>query len=93
MRTFINDQASVKERRNHVVRCSTKVFTEKGCGRTNVRELAKARDMSADVLYHYSGSEEEISRYVKGEADPNLTAIDVDNKTGVGNRHRKEWFK
>jgi len=93
MRTFINDQASVKERRNHIVRCSTKVFTKKGCGRTNVRELAEARDMSADVLYHCSGSEEEAPRYVKEETDPNLTAIDVGNKTGVSNRHRKESFK
>jgi hypothetical protein len=58
-----------------------------------VRELAKASDMSADVLYHYSGAEEEIPRCVTEQTDPNLTAIDVDNKTGVGNRHRKESFK
>jgi hypothetical protein len=93
VRTFSNDQALVKERRNHIVRCSTEVFTKKGCGRTNVRELAKAREMSADAPYHCFGSNEETPRYAKEQTDPNLTAIDVDNKTGVGNRHRKESFK
>jgi len=56
VRTFSNDQALVKERRNHIVRCSTKAFTKKGYGRTNVRELAEARDMSPDAPYHCFGS-------------------------------------
>jgi AcrR family transcriptional regulator len=60
LRTFSNDKALVKERRNHIVRCSTKVFTKKGYDRTNMRELAKACDMSAGALYHYFGSKEEI---------------------------------
>jgi len=60
IRTFSNDKALVKERRNHIVRCSTKVFTKKGYDRTNMRELAKACDMSAGALYHYFGSKEEI---------------------------------
>jgi AcrR family transcriptional regulator len=60
IRTFSNDQALVKERRNHLVRCSTRVFTRKGYDRTNMREFAKACGMSAGALYHYFGSEEEI---------------------------------
>jgi AcrR family transcriptional regulator len=60
IRTFSNDEALVKERRNHIVRCSTKVFTKKGYDRTNMRELAEACDMSAGALYHYFGSKEEI---------------------------------
>jgi len=60
IRTFSNDQALVKERRNHIVRCSTRVFTKKGYDRTNMRELAKACSMSAGALYHYFGSKEEI---------------------------------
>jgi AcrR family transcriptional regulator len=60
IRTFSSDQALVKERRNHIVRCSTKVFTKKGYDRTNMRELAKACNMSAGALYHYFGSKEEI---------------------------------
>ena len=60
IRTFSNDEALVRERRNHIVRCSTKVFTKKGYDRTNMRELAKACEMSAGALYHYFGSKEEI---------------------------------
>jgi AcrR family transcriptional regulator len=60
IRTFSSDEALVKERRNHIVRCSTRVFTKKGYDRTNMRELAKACEMSAGALYHYFGSKEEI---------------------------------
>ncbi len=60
IRTFSSDEALVKERRNHIVRCSTKVFTKKGYDRTNMRELAKACEMSAGALYHYFGSKEEM---------------------------------
>jgi len=60
IRTFSSDEALVKERRNHIVRCSTKLFTKKGYDRTNMRELAKACEMSAGALYHYFGSKEEI---------------------------------
>lgn len=60
IRTFSSDEALVKERRDHIVRCSTKVFTKKGYDRTNMRELAKACEMSAGALYHYFGSKEEI---------------------------------
>ena len=93
VRTFSNDQALVKERRNHIVRRSTKVFTKKGYDQISVHESAKACDMSAGALYHCFGSKEEIPGHVKEQTDPNLTAIDVDNKTGIGNRHRKESFK
>jgi AcrR family transcriptional regulator len=60
IRTFSSDEALVSQRRSHIVRCSTKVFTRKGYDRTNMRELAKACDMSAGSLYHYFGSKEEI---------------------------------
>jgi AcrR family transcriptional regulator len=60
VRTFSNDEALVKVRRSHIVRRSTKVFTKKGYDRTNMRELAKACEMSAGTLYHYFGSKEEI---------------------------------
>jgi len=60
IRTFSGDEALVKERRSHIVRCSAKVFTKKGYDRTNMRELAKACEMSAGALYHYFGSKEEI---------------------------------
>jgi AcrR family transcriptional regulator len=60
IRTFSNDEALVKERRDHIVRRSTKAFTKKGYERTNMRELAKACEMSAGALYHYFGSKEEI---------------------------------
>jgi len=60
IRTFSNDKTLVKERRNHIVRCSTRVFTKKGYDRTNMRELAKGCEMSTGTLYHYFGSKEEI---------------------------------
>jgi len=60
IRTFSSDESLVKERRNHIIRCSTKVLTKKGYDRTNMRELAKACEMSAGTLYHYFGSKEEI---------------------------------
>lgn len=60
IRTFSNDEALVKERRSHITRCSTKLFTKEGYDRSNMRELAKACQMSAGALYHYFGSKEEI---------------------------------
>lgn len=58
--TFSSDEALVKERRNHIVRWSTKVFPKKGYDRTNMRELAQACRMSAGTLYHHFGVKEEI---------------------------------
>lgn len=60
IRTFSSDEALVKERINHVIRCSAKVLTNKGYDRTNRRELASARMMSTDTLYHYFGSKGKI---------------------------------
>jgi AcrR family transcriptional regulator len=60
VRTFSSDEALVNERRDHIIRCSTKLFTKNGYQRTNMREFAKACDMSAGALYHYFGSKEEI---------------------------------
>ena len=60
IRTFSSDEGLVKERRNHKVRCSTKVFIKKGYDRTNMRELAQTCKMSAGTLCHYFGSKEEI---------------------------------
>jgi len=60
IRTFSSDEALVKERRMHIVRCSSKVFVKKGYGVSNMREIAKACQMSSGSLYHYFGSKEEI---------------------------------
>lgn len=60
IRTFSNDEALLKERRDHIVHCSTKVFTKKGYDRTNMRELPKACGVSAGAFYHYFGSQEDM---------------------------------
>jgi AcrR family transcriptional regulator len=60
LRTHSNDEALVKERRNHIVHCCTRVFAKKGYSHSSMRELAKACEMSIGNLYHYFGSKEEI---------------------------------
>jgi TetR/AcrR family transcriptional regulator, cholesterol catabolism regulator len=60
LRTFSNDEALVKERRMHIVRCSSKVFVKKGYDVANIRDIALACQMSSGSLYHYFGSKEEI---------------------------------
>jgi AcrR family transcriptional regulator len=60
LRTHSNDEALVKERRNHIVHCCTRVFAKRGYSHSNMRELARACDMSIGNLYHYFGSKEQI---------------------------------
>ncbi len=60
LRTRSNDEALVKERRNHIVRCSTRVFAKRGYSHSSMRELARACEMSIGNLYHYFGSKEQI---------------------------------
>jgi len=60
IRTHCNDEELVKERRDHILRSSTKLLCKQGYHRTNVREIAKACDMSIGNLYHYVGTKEDI---------------------------------
>lgn len=60
IRTFSRDKDLVKKRRSHITRCAIRAFTKKGYGRTNMREIAEACEMSFGTLYHYFGSKEEI---------------------------------
>ena len=60
LRTHSNDEALVRERRTHIVHCSTRLFAKKGYSHSNMRELARACDMSIGNLYHYFGSKEQI---------------------------------
>jgi len=60
LRTHSNDEALVKERRTHIVHCCTRIFAKRGYSHSNMRELAKACDMSIGNLYHYFGSKEQI---------------------------------
>lgn len=64
IRTFSNNEALVKERRDYIALCSTKLFTKKGYEKTNMREVAKACELSIGSLYHYFGSKEEILYYL-----------------------------
>lgn len=60
IRTFSADEELVKKRRDHIVRCATKICTKQGFNRTTMREIAKACEMSGGTLYHYFGSKEDI---------------------------------
>ncbi len=60
VRTYSNDEVLVRERRLQIIGGATKVFVKKGYGRTNMREIAKACNMSMGALYHYVGSKEDI---------------------------------
>ena len=60
MLTFGSAEASVREHRRHMALFSTRVLARKGYDRTNIREMAKACEMSIGTLYHYSGLGEEI---------------------------------
>jgi len=60
MRTYSHDETLVKLRRMQIIQGAAKVFVEKGYGRTNMRELAAACNMSIGALYHYVGSKEDI---------------------------------
>lgn len=55
IRTYCGDEALVNVRRMQIIQGAIKVFVEKGYSRTNMRELAKACNMSIRSLYHYVG--------------------------------------
>jgi AcrR family transcriptional regulator len=60
VRTFSNDTALVKERRNHIVKIATELIATRGYNNINTRELADALGMSTGGLYHYIGSKADI---------------------------------
>lgn len=60
IRTYCSDEALVNTRRMQIIQCAVKVFVKKGYDRTNMRELAKACNMSIGSLYHYVSSKNDI---------------------------------
>jgi AcrR family transcriptional regulator len=60
IRTFSVNEDLVTERRTQIIRGALKVFIRKGYARSNMREVAKACEMSAGNLYHYFGSKGDI---------------------------------
>jgi len=60
VRTYSKDEALVKNRREHIINCSIKLFLQKGYEETTTRELADACGISKGALYLYVGSKEDI---------------------------------
>ena len=67
-RTFSENEELVQKRRLEVARSASKVFTKKGYHQTNMRELAKACNLSTGILYHYFGSKEDILWMILSQA-------------------------
>jgi len=75
VRTYSNDEALVKARRMQIIQGATRLFVKKGYDRTNMREVAKACNMSMGALYHYVGSKEDILYLIIDHGLSNLTAF------------------
>lgn len=60
LRTYSNDPELVDSKRNEIVEKATKIFVKKGYHEVNMRELAKAVNMSVGTIYHYIGSKQDI---------------------------------
>lgn len=60
MRTYSRDMDLVKERREHIRKCTTSLFVKKPFHKTNMREVEEACGMSRGALYNYVGSKEDI---------------------------------
>jgi len=60
IRTYSPDKELVEEKREHIVKCARDIFAKNGYHKTTLREIMKACDMGAGVLYHYIGTKEDI---------------------------------
>jgi AcrR family transcriptional regulator len=75
VRTYSNDEALVKARRMQIIQGATRLFVKKGYDRTNMREVAKACNMSMGALYHYVGSKEDVLYLIIDHGLSNLAAF------------------
>ena len=85
IRTYCGDEALVNERRMQIIRCGIKVFAKKGYDRTNMRELAKACNMSIGALYHYVGSKDDILYLIIDHGLSKLAELVEDFSSRSGN--------
>ncbi len=60
IRSVITDEALIKEKRGQIIRCTLRLFVEKGYNRTTARDLLKACKMSQGGLYSYIGTKIDI---------------------------------
>ena len=60
IRTYSRDMDLVRERREHIRKCTTSLFVKQPFHKTNMREVEKACGMSRGALYNYVGSKEDI---------------------------------
>ena len=60
VRTLVDDETLVLERRRQISQCAVKVFCEEGYKGTTMRRLAGACDMSIGNLYNYIGTKDDI---------------------------------
>jgi len=60
IRTFSHDPELVKERRDHIRKCTTSLFVQQPFHKTNMKQVEKACGMSRGALYNYVGSKEDI---------------------------------
>lgn len=50
----------MEERRAQIAQAALQIFTRAGIGKTGVREIARACDMTLGNLYHYIGKKEDV---------------------------------
>jgi len=60
MRIFSRDMELVRERREHIRKCTTALFVKQPFYKTNMRQIEEACGMSRGALYNYVGSKEDI---------------------------------
>ena len=60
IRTYVENEELVRQRREHIAQCAIRVFFEKGYKGATTRQLAKACGMSEGALYRYIGSKSDI---------------------------------
>lgn len=72
IRTYSNNEITVKQYRERIIKNALIVFRKKGYEKTTMRDLGKTCNMSPANLYNYIGSKEDIIRLVSSTAtNPN----------------------
>jgi len=68
VRTFVNNEKLVQEKRQHITKCAEKLFLVQGFDRTTIRQISDACGMPPGSIYNYIGTKNDILHLICAKA-------------------------
>jgi len=68
VRTFVNNEKLVQEKRQHITKCAEKLFLVQGFDRTTIRQISDACCMPPGSIYNYIGTKNDILHLICANA-------------------------